>query len=153
MSRGPATLRDFVWWSGLTAADARAGLELVKQRLSREVFGGETYWLASSAPAARDDAPAAYLLPAFDEYTVAYKDRDAVLHPSQASLVNAGSSVLSPVVIIGGRVVGTWKRELKKDSVVVTPSLFVALKASERRALNEATQRYGEFLCLSAELA
>jgi hypothetical protein len=152
-SRGPATLRDFVWWSGLTAADARAGLELAQPRLSREVFDGETYWLASSAPDVRDDAPGAFLLPAFDEYTVAYKDRGAVLDPSHAPLVNAGGGILGPTVVVGGRVVGTWKRELKKDSVVVSTNLFVALKPSERRAVGEAAQRYGEFLGLPAESA
>lgn len=152
-SRGPATLRDFVWWSGLTTADARAGLEAVSPRLSREVFEGETYWLPPSAPSARDDAPAAYLLPAFDEYTVAYRDRAAVLDPSHAPLVNAGGGVLSPVVVVGGRVVGTWKRELKKDSVVVSTNLFAPLKASGRRAVEEAARRYGEFLGLAVEPA
>lgn len=152
-SRGPATLRDFVWWSGLTTADARAGLEAASPRLSREVFEGETYWLPASAPAARGDAPAAYLLPAFDEYTVAYRDRGAVLDSSRASLVNAGGGILSPVVVVGGRVVGTWKRELKKDSVVVSTNLFAALKASERRAVEEAARRYGEFLGLPAATA
>ena len=152
-SRGPATLRDFVWWSGLTTADARAGLELAKPRLSREVFGGETYWLPASAPAVADDAPDAHLLPAFDEYTVAYKDRGAVLDPAHAPLVNAGGGILGPTVVVGGRVVGTWKRELKKDSVVISTSLFAALKPSERRAVEEAGHRYGEFLGLSAESA
>src|SRR5215207_11246225 len=51
-SHGPATLRDFVWWSSLTTADARAGLEMIKPRLVSEVINGRTYWLASPAPAA-----------------------------------------------------------------------------------------------------
>jgi len=152
-SRGPATLRDFVWWSGLTTADARSGLELAKPRLSGENFGGETYWLAPSAPAAVGDAPDAFLLPAFDEYTVAYKDRGAVLDPAHAPLVNAGGGILGPTVVVGGRVVGTWKRELKKDSVVVSTNLFAPLKASERRAVEEAAERYGAFLGLPAESA
>lgn len=151
-SRGPATLRDFVWWSGLATADARAGLEAAGARLSREVFDGETYWLPSSAPAAREGAPAAYLLPAFDEYTVAYRDRGAVLDSSHAPLVNAGGGVLSPVVVVGGRVVGTWKRELKRDSVIISTNLFAALRASGRRAVEEAARRYGEFLGLPAAL-
>ena len=152
-SRGPATLRDFVWWSGLTTADARAGLEAARPLLAREVFGGETYWLPSSAPAARDDAPAAYLLPAFDEYTVAYKERGAVLDPSHAPLVNAGGGILGPTVVVGGRVAGTWKRELKKGSVVVSANLFAPLRASERRAVDDAAARYGEFLGLPVEVA
>jgi len=152
-SRGPATLQDFVWWSGLTTADARAGLEAAKPRLVREVIDGETYWLPPSAPPAKDAKTTAYLLPAFDEYTVAYKDRSAVLHPSQASLVNPGGGMLSPTVVVGGQVAGTWRRDLKKESVVITPSLFARLRQAERHALAEAAQRYGEFLGLNAVLA
>jgi hypothetical protein len=149
-SRGPATLQDFVWWSGLTTADARAGLESAKPRLAQEVFDGQTYWLSTSAPGAKGATEAAYLLPAFDEYTVAYKDRGAVLRPSRAPLVNAGGGVLSPTVVVGGQVVGTWKRTLKKESVAVTPSLFEKLKQSERDAVAAAARRYGEFLGLPA---
>ena len=152
-SRGPAALQDFAWWSGLTTADARAGLEGAGPRLAREVIGGQTYWLSPSAPTAKDAAPTAYLLPAFDEYTVAYKDRRAVLHPSQAALVNPGGGMLSPTVVVGGQVVGTWRRELKKEAVVITPSLFAKPKQTERHAVAAAARRYGEFLGLTAVLA
>ncbi|HEX8922520.1 MAG TPA: winged helix DNA-binding domain-containing protein, partial [Pyrinomonadaceae bacterium] len=47
-SRGPATLQDFVWWSGLTTADARAGLEMAKPHLTKEIIKGQTYWVSSS---------------------------------------------------------------------------------------------------------
>jgi hypothetical protein len=152
-SRGPAALQDFVWWSGLTTADARAGLEAAKPRLVREVVGGQTYWLAPSAPPATGAKTTAYLLPAFDEYTVAYKDRSAVLRPSHAPLVNNGGGMLSPTVVVGGQVVGAWRRELKKGAVVITPSLFAKLKRPERHAVAAAAHRYGEFLGLTAALA
>lgn len=151
-SRGPATLRDFVWWSGLTGADARAGLETAKPRLAREVIDGQTYWLSPSAPGAKqDESPTAYLLPAYDEYTVAYKDRGAMLPPSSAG--RAGAGLLNPVVVIDGEAVGNWKRALKKETVVVTPSLFRALSKREKQALAAAAEAYGEFLGLRAVLA
>ncbi len=31
-SHGPATIRDFVWWSGLTTADSKRGLDVVRAR-------------------------------------------------------------------------------------------------------------------------
>ena len=147
-SHGPATLRDFVWWSSLTTADARVGLEAVRPRLRSEVFDGRTYWLSSSTPAADEGRAAAHLLPAFDEYTVAYKDRGAVLHPSRTQRPDAATAVLGPTVILDGRAVGTWKRTLKRESVVVETSLWTTLKRSERHALEAAAQRYGEFLGL-----
>ncbi|MCX9077598.1 MAG: winged helix DNA-binding domain-containing protein, partial [Candidatus Methanoperedens sp.] len=42
-SRGPATLKDFIWWSGLAAADARAGLEAVKSALAEMKIEGQSY--------------------------------------------------------------------------------------------------------------
>ncbi|HZB46460.1 MAG TPA: crosslink repair DNA glycosylase YcaQ family protein, partial [Pyrinomonadaceae bacterium] len=65
---------------------------------------------------------------------------------SQAPLVNSGGGMLSPIVVVDGQVVGTWKRELKKESVVITPFLFAKLKPAERHAVAAAARRYGEFL-------
>ncbi|HWS85863.1 MAG TPA: winged helix DNA-binding domain-containing protein [Pyrinomonadaceae bacterium] len=152
-SHGPATLEDFVWWSSLTTTDARAGLETVRKGLRREVFDGRTYWLASSTVSADDARPLAHLLPAFDEYTVAYKDRAVVLHPSHARRPDAATAVLGPTVIVDGRAVGTWKRSLKRGSVVIETNLWTTLKRTERDALEAAAQRYGEFLGLPAVTA
>lgn len=149
-SHGPATLRDFVWWSGLTTSDARAGLEPAGERLRREVFDGVTYRLSSSTQAALEGEPAAHLLPPFDEYTVAYKDRGAVLHPLHTQRPDAATAVLGPTVILEGQAVGTWKRTLKRESVFIETSLWTTLKKAERSALDAAVQRYGEFLGLSS---
>ncbi|HWW74193.1 MAG TPA: winged helix DNA-binding domain-containing protein, partial [Pyrinomonadaceae bacterium] len=150
-SRGPATLRDFVWWSGLTTTDARAGLEAARPRLRREVFGGQTYWLSSSdTTVAQDELPTAQLLPAFDEYTVAYKDRAPVLHPSHVKRADAATAILGPTVIVNGLAVGTWKRTLRKDSVLIETGLWAASGKAERRALDTAASLYGDFLGLAA---
>lgn len=150
-SHGPAKLQDFVWWSGLTVAEAKAGLEMAGPRLAREVVESQPYWFPPSSPA-REEATA-HLLPAFDEYTVAYKDRGAVLDPAQTRKLNAGGGMLNPAIVIGGQVVGTWKRTLKKGSVIVAPSLFAPLKKAGKSALTQAARRYAAFLELSMELA
>jgi hypothetical protein len=145
-SRGPATLQDFVWWSGLTTADARAGLEMAKRSLAQEASNGQTYWLASSTPATKHRAPAAYLLPAFDEYTVAYKDRSAVLDPTYTRRANSGNGILHPTMVVNGRVIATWKRALKKDVLAISHSPFAKLKRADTNAIAEAANRYGKFL-------
>jgi hypothetical protein len=150
-SHGPATLEDFVWWSSLTRTDARAGLEAARQRLEHESLDGRTYWLSPSTVDAKPESPAVHLLPPFDEYTVAYRDRSAALHPSSARRPDAATAVLGPTVILDGRAVGTWRRTLKKNSVIVETSLWVTLKPAERRALDVAARRYGDFLNLPAE--
>ena len=44
-SHGPATLKDFVWWSGLLVKDARTGLNAIKSQLKKEIVNGQTYLL------------------------------------------------------------------------------------------------------------
>jgi hypothetical protein len=145
-SRGPATLQDFTWWSGLTVADAKTAIELAGPRLQREA----AHWFGKEPPSV---APApAYLLPPYDEYTVAYKDRSAVLDPGHGRDVS-GNGIFYPIVVLEGRVAGTWKRELKKDSVVITLSTFKTLKKKERQAVAVAAERYGNFLGRSTVLA
>ena len=39
VSRGPATLKDYVVWSSLTGAEGRIGLEMVRSRLEHDVIG------------------------------------------------------------------------------------------------------------------
>jgi hypothetical protein len=145
-SHGPATLQDFAWWSGLTKADASAGLEMAKRSLAQETVNGQTYWLASSTPATKDSSPPAYLLPAFDEYTVAYKDRSAALDPAYTKQANSRNGILSPVIVVDGQVVGTWKRTLKKDSLAISQSPFAEFNRAETRAVADAAKRYGNFL-------
>jgi hypothetical protein len=145
-SHGPATLQDFAWWSGLTMADARAALEMAKSHLVPEVIKGRTYWLSSSLLITKYGRPTAYVLPAFDEYTVAYKDRSAVLDPLHANRTSTGNGIFNPVIVIDGQVVGTWKRRFEKGSVVVTPNLFTSLTKADKQALARAARQYGVFL-------
>ncbi|MBI5304149.1 MAG: AlkZ family DNA glycosylase [Chloroflexi bacterium] len=152
-SHGPATLQDFVWWSGLATNDAREGLELAKARLTQEVVAGQTYWFSAATPITKTkpQTASAYLLPGFDEYLVGYKDRSAVLDPLYVMQTNAGGGMLNPTIVVNGQVIGTWKRTLQKDTVVITPSWFAAPKKSDQRMLKAARQ-YGAFLGLSAML-
>ncbi len=153
-SHGPATVQDFAWWSGLAAADARAGLELARPHLAHEDVDGRTYWLSPAAPAGEDGPPSAYLLPAYDEYTVGYADRSGVLGRTQARGVTLDSfAVLGPTIVVDGQVVGTWKRTFDRGSAVVAPELVVSLAEAEAQALAAAIQRYSAFLGLPVALA
>ncbi len=79
-SHGPATIRDFVWWSGLTTADARRALDMNKAR--REEIAGTVYWTLPQRPPRTRRDHLVHLLPIYDEYLVAYRDRTAVPHRS-----------------------------------------------------------------------
>src|SRR3989344_4573170 len=46
-SHGPATVYDFVWWSGLTMAETKKGIELAKNALKSEIVENQTFWFSS----------------------------------------------------------------------------------------------------------
>ncbi len=152
-SRGPATLQDFVWWSGLAAAEARAGLDLARAQLVGETFGGQEYWMsADESSLAPKSLQRAYLLPGFDEYLLAYKDRSASLDDPRYHRLIPLNGMFPATVLLEGRVVGTWKRTFKKDAVVLTVRPFDPFDEQVRQALTPAAQRYGEFLGMACEL-
>jgi Winged helix DNA-binding domain len=146
-SHGPATLQDFVWWSGLTIADARAGLAMVKSQFVQEEIEDQMYWFAPSTSFSKEIAQTAYLLPNYDEYIVGYTDRSAIYDPIHNEKLDARSNVLfNHTIVVNGRIVGTWKRTLKKDAVVITPDFFVSPTEAEMRAFAAAAERYGKFV-------
>jgi hypothetical protein len=144
-SRGPATVADFAWWTGLSLGGAREALELAKGSLASERVGAATYWLVPDAAASRP-SKRAHLLPAFDEYLVGYQDRSAVVPERHARQVNAGGGMLNPAVVVGGRVVGTWQRRFERGRVAVALQPFGRLTAPARDAVVAAAKRYGAFL-------
>src|SRR5918912_1092010 len=153
-SHGPAQVQDFVWWSGLTVADARLGLALAGAALAHQVIEGTDYWFDAAAGLAGTAATVAHLLPNFDEYTVGYRDRAAVVHadhPFEPALFSFGS-ILSNVVLVGGRVRGAWRRMDVRGGVRVEVRLLDRLDTAEAAAVEEAGHRLGRFLGRPVEL-
>ncbi|MEW6130808.1 MAG: winged helix DNA-binding domain-containing protein [Acidobacteriota bacterium] len=145
-SHAPATLQDFVWWSGLTMTDARTAIDLAKAFLVQENLADVTYWMPSSMPSAKLEKSIAFLLPPFDEYTVAYKDRSAVLDPMYANFLHNGNGIFSPIIVINGQVVGIWKRTVKKEKLIIQSTPFTKFSKAQTRSIRDAANRYGEFI-------
>ena len=146
-SHGPATVRDFAWWSGLTATEAASALEMVARELMTETIEDQTYWQAPIAATTRA-ARSCHLLPAYDEYTVAYQDRSAIMTSRVAARADSGHGIFYPPIVIDGQVAGTWSRVLKKDAVAITCRLFAPVDRRQQQALETAAQRYAKFLGL-----
>lgn len=153
-SHGPATLRDFVWWSGLTTPDARRGLEMIRAR--SEPVNGFTYWtLRGTTPAPR--APghgarpgaaeaAAHLLPIYDEYLGSYRDRDAVPHGPAKVTSSTTTVTFQHAVVVNGQVAGTWRASPPARPPAVSVFPLRRLTAGDRRAITDAAARYERFL-------
>jgi hypothetical protein len=153
-SHGPATLQDFVWWSGLTVKDARTALEMAKSKLVSEVFGEQTYWMRDSIPPARNRGGRAYLLPNYDEYIVGYADRRAICDEAYAKGVDSRGSVLfNHTIVLDGKIAGTWKRSLAKERVIIELKPFEPINTTQARKIAAAAGRYGTFLGLDAHVS
>ncbi|MGE5222008.1 MAG: winged helix DNA-binding domain-containing protein [Omnitrophica WOR_2 bacterium] len=138
---GPATLRDFAWWSGLTIADAKAGLEMNGSLLAAEVMNGQAYWFSSSMPPVPEVSQSAFLLPAYDEFLVGFDSTSELIRGSREP-----SQVFDPAIVIGDRIAGSWKRTFMGNSVLVELAPFARLSSGEEQAVAAAARRYGEFL-------
>jgi hypothetical protein len=136
-SHGPATVRDFVWWSGLTTADAKRGLEIVRAR--SETIDSLTYWTVGPRRAIAPPRDVIHLLPIYDEYLVAYRDLDAV--PRGKTL----RGLLPQAVVCGGQVIGTWQVARRPGSPKVAINLGQGLTAAEHQQLDRAIARYMQF--------
>jgi hypothetical protein len=152
-SRGPATVKDFARWSGLTLSDAKKGLGEAGQQLDSETLDGETYWFPPSASPKREKSPSALILSVYDEYVMGYADRTALAQAGRTRDFQVEvSQLISYIIVIDGQLMGTLKRTLTKDTVVVTIKPATNLTAAEKLALKRAAQRFSEFLGLDLEL-
>ena len=144
-SHGPATVRDFVWWSGLKSADAKRGLEINRAR--QEAIGGRTYWTVGPDRRGTPQAGGVHLLPVYDEYLVAYRDREAVPHP--AAVIESGARehvIFQHALIINGQIAGTWRSVRASDGAGVAVFPLRPLTRTERRAISDTAARYERFL-------
>lgn len=151
-SRGPATVHDFGKWSGLTLADARRGLEAARSRLRHEDVDGRTCWFPAAGRSRSDASPMAHLLSIYDEYVSSYRDRSAMIDQRHAARLRGKGNALSYIVVINGRIVGTWRRKVTKAAVIIEADLFVRPTRAQKRAVEAAAERYGGFVGRSVEL-
>ena len=151
-SHGPATLKDYVWWSGLTARDAKAGIAMAKSKLVQEVMDGRTYWFAPTKSLVGRDSLTAHLLPNYDEHLVAYKDR-APLSDAMRSIMWPVEDAFPHYLVVDGQLVGTWRRRFGRNEAVIEVRTPRPLKRDEKKALAAEGARYGRFINMPVTLS
>ncbi|TLM85388.1 winged helix DNA-binding domain-containing protein [Pseudarthrobacter sp. NamE2] len=153
-SHGPATLRDFAWWTQIPLTEVRVALEEIRSQLVELVLDGTGYWMSPETAALLDagvpGSRSVLLLPGFDEFLLGYTDRSLVLPPEHANnIVPGGNGVFRKTVVAAGEVIGTWGREGTSRTAAVVPELFDSTRAlgpAARAAFHRSARRYLEFL-------
>ncbi|HEU0295388.1 MAG TPA: winged helix DNA-binding domain-containing protein [Anaerolineales bacterium] len=152
-TRGPATLQDFMWWSGLTLADAKQGIEMVKSEFQQEAMDRQTYWFPERHSETAAKSSTVYLLPNYDEYFIGFRDRSAIGElAAKANIAKNDPTLFDHITILDGQVAGGWKRTLAKNKVIVELSPITKLTKPEKQAVATAAERYGRFLGLAVEI-
>ncbi len=142
-SHGPATMKDFAWWSSLTMAQIRRGLHLVGSDLENEEVDGRRYWFAPAPSPPREPVPTAHVLQGYDEYVVAYSEsRYPVANVAGLTMPPANDNVLTHPIIVDSQLVGFWRRIVGRESIVAEARTARRLTAKESRAIGIAFDRF-----------
>lgn len=151
-SHGPATLDDFTWWSGLSKGNSRLALASIQSNLGSMEIGDITFWFSPGLL----DVPkqdTTYLLPAFDELLVSYKERSPSLHSHFSKKVVTPNGIFKPIIAINGKVIGIWKRTITKNHILLEPDYFNSSDKLNKKELLEAGMKYGAFMDSKIRLA
>jgi hypothetical protein len=141
-SHGPATLGDFMWWSGLTKREAAVAIDSVRSKLVEEKWNERIYYFTNRTALA--SAKGVLLLPPYDEYAVAYKERGEIL--SADFSIHSGNGIFSPIVLINGKIQGTWKRIVGKNDLAIETTPFISFSSTEKAAIQKNIKRYMKFV-------
>jgi Winged helix DNA-binding domain len=151
-SHCPATLQDFIWWSGLSTSDSRKALEMVKSNFIPETIGKYTYWLTHSFSVSKTRNDLINFLPAYDEFIISYKDRSASLMNEDTKKAVSSNGIFRPVILINGMVAGLWKRTIKKDKILLETELFRSSVKISKTSIDNAVHTYAQFQNKKVEL-
>ncbi|WP_114940578.1 winged helix DNA-binding domain-containing protein [Mucilaginibacter endophyticus] len=146
-SHGPATINDFVHWSGLTVADAKAGIEINEQQLNGITVEGINYWMGADVDLSKVKKSGAYLLPVYDELLISYKNRDAMVPAKFRDKM--GAITFFPTIMVNNQVLGNWGRSIGKKAIDIELKPFAQLTKSQNDAIETAAHRFKKFNGLS----
>jgi hypothetical protein len=149
---GPATKEDFArWWGNWPGVGKAAWAGLAGELTSVSIEGRRADLLASDAQriAKQPAGPSVQLLPAFDPYVMGHSSRDHIVDAANVSKVSRVAGWISAVVLVDGRVAGTWSHVVAKDTIRITVEPFQRLRSN---TLAEVRRR-GESLAETLGLA
>ena len=144
ISRGPATIKDYCTWSGLSVKDAKEGIASLEKNILKESFQDAEYYSMSSSKNTK--ALRSFLMPDYDEYGMGYKDRSAIFNAAKyKAAVSRGNPVFNRMIILNGRIEGTWQRTFQKKEIAVETFPFSKLNSSKQKLLKEAVKDFQRF--------
>lgn len=152
LSHGPATLADFIWWSGLPAKSARNALENIKNDFHSARIASDTYWFSDSSGKTGKPSDAVHMLPAYDEFLISYKNRSASITAEDHKKAISSNGIFRPVVLVNGQISGLWKKVVKRDRIIIETNYFRPHNDAEIQSIAKAADLFRHFAGKKAEL-
>jgi hypothetical protein len=151
-SHCPATIQDFAWWSNLSLNEIRKAIDSFKSEFISDttVTGQYLYPVTFSGPELNKSS--VYLLPAYDEFLISYKDRSSSLSLVNNKKAVSANGIFYPPVIVNGLVAGLWQRTTQKEKVVITLNLFQPLSKFSMKEIGKKVSEYGKFINRKTEV-
>ena len=107
-SRQPATLEDYVWWSGLNVSECKRGMEMLGETIRKESWHGRDFYLTDDCRTRGFRKGQTLLIPPYDEYLIGYKSRDIVLPAEHRHRAHNNFGIFQPVIASDGIICGNW---------------------------------------------
>lgn len=145
-SHSPASLTDFVWWSGLSITESRKAIEAIKQELIVDTFNGNEFYVHNMYKQQEISDNILHFLPSYDEYLISYKVRTDVLAKEYYPKAFTNYGIFYPVVVYNGKIVGNWKKNVKKSQPDIELSFFDSTIKPGKKLIEQAAKRYKAFL-------
>ncbi|NMH29220.1 winged helix DNA-binding domain-containing protein [Flavobacterium silvaticum] len=143
-SHGPATLLDFMWWSGLSKTDCKTAVSSNEKMLEKAEIQQNTYYFAKWHDVKAGKS--SQLLPAFDEFFVGYKDRSASLNPDHHKHTFTANGIFRPILVLDGQGCGIWKRVNGKATVTVETTFLDQIPESRKASFEKQVKAYSNFI-------
>jgi hypothetical protein len=145
-SHGPATLLDFSWWSGFSPTICKTTINAIKLQLNCIAIDNQNYWFGKTNAEMGNYQESVHFLPAFDEILISYKTREASILLEHQSKAFTNNGIFKPIIVENGKVIGTWKRTIKKDHTKIETQFFNETETHKKKILFEAIKPFESYL-------
>lgn len=143
-SRGPATIKDFSTWSGLTTKDCKKAIDMIQRDVEGVTIDDNEYFFTPISGSRSSKLNDIHLLPIYDELIMGYKERDAYFQ-FRNNLKSSVKLAHDNMIVKDGQIIGTWGRSVKSSSIEISTQFFKPLNKTEKKALESVADRLKEF--------
>ncbi|MBF4506177.1 AlkZ family DNA glycosylase [Flavobacterium sp. JLP] len=145
-SHGPATLLDFSWWSGFPPTTCKNAVNAIELQLNSVAIENQTYYFGNQLSDEDNFRESVHFLPAFDEILISYKTREASILVEYQAKAFTNNGIFKPIILENGKVIGTWKRTIKKEYAKIETDFFNETQKHKKEVLFKGIKAFENYL-------